>query len=278
MELSTAANWNQTHEDWHRLLQLAPEGCRFIGDDGKVVATTSTVAYGTKLAWIGMVLTRPEYRKRGLARLLMEDAITSAERYDIQTLKLDATDQGRPLYESLGFVVEKTVERWGRDEETPYVAQRKTQPGDRAVDSLIGPEGLSDELFVQDKEAFGAAREILLRALLATNRCNVTATGFALSRPGRTAHYLGPCVASSETVAQQLIAARLEGCSDAYQEGESKKPRRWYWDLLPENSEVILCAKKLGFTRRRILWRMRRGEVLKNNDAMVYAIAGFEFG
>ena len=61
-----------------------------------------------------MVLTRPENRRQGLARLLMEDAIATAEREGIRTLKLDATEQGRPLYEDLGFVVEGAVERWER--------------------------------------------------------------------------------------------------------------------------------------------------------------------
>jgi hypothetical protein len=40
----------------------------------------------------------------------MEEVIAIAERRGIHTLKLDATDDGRPLYESLGFVVEKIVE------------------------------------------------------------------------------------------------------------------------------------------------------------------------
>ena len=44
------------------------------------------------------------------------------------------------------------------------------------------------------------------------------------------------------------------------------------------NPEAVRCATELGFTRRRVLWRMRRGEAIKNNDAMVYAIAGFELG
>ena len=115
MELSTAANWNQMPEDWCRIMQLSSEGCRCIEDAGKIVATATLLPYGTRLAWIGMVLTRPEYRRQGLARRLMEDAIVAAERRGIQALKLDATDEGRPLYENLGFVVEKTVERWGRD-------------------------------------------------------------------------------------------------------------------------------------------------------------------
>ena len=66
MELSIAANWNQTPEDWQRVMRLSPDGCRCIESDGKIVATATRLDYGKRLAWIGMVLTRPEYRRQGL--------------------------------------------------------------------------------------------------------------------------------------------------------------------------------------------------------------------
>lgn len=260
MELSVAANWNQTSEDWCRIIKLSPEGCRCIEDDGKVVATATLLPYGTRLAWIGMVLTRPDYRRQGLARLLMEDAIAAAEHGGIHTLKLDATDEGRPLYEDLGFVVETRIERWGRDSGAPTPMK---------IDVDLQRD-LSNELFALDAEAFGASRRRLLESLSNAGRRNVTSNGYVFSRSGREAQYLGPCVASSETEAKQLIAAHL---------GEAANVRgRWYWDLLPANTEAVQCAESFGFTRRRELWRMRRGTMMENNDAMVYAIAGFELG
>ncbi len=267
MELSTAANWNQTPEDWHRVIQLSTEGCRCIEDDGRIVATASLLPYGPQLAWIGMVLTRPGYRRRGLARRLMEDAITVAERSGIHTLKLDATDEGRPLYESLGFVVEEIVERWGRDG-SEFSTEKVTTGLDkeRACSTL-----LSADLVALDVQAFGVERRELLEVLSASGRCDVSEGGYVLSRPGRVARYLGPSAADSRTDAQQLIAAHLEA-----EESGGLEP--WYWDLLPANPEAVRCATELGFTRRRVLWRMRRGEAIKNNDAMVYAIAGFELG
>jgi len=267
MELSTAANWNQTPEDWHRVMQLSAEGCRCIEDAGRIVATTSLLSYGAQLAWIGMVLTRPEYRRQGLARRLMEDAIAMAECGGIRTLKLDATDEGRPLYESLGFVVEEPVERWGRNGDKLSAAKKKANAGKGS----LGNAQISDDLFSQDAEAFGVERRELLEALSALGRCIVTEKGYALSRPGRVTQYLGPCVANSEMDVRQLIVAHLEA-------EESRGLEPWYWDLLPSNPEAVRCATELGFTRRRILWRMRRGEAIENNDAMVYAIAGFELG
>jgi predicted GNAT family acetyltransferase len=269
MELSTAANWNQTPEDWCRIMQLFAEGCRCIEDAGKIVATTTLLPYGTRLAWIGMVLTRPEYRRQGLAKRLMEDAILAAERRGIHTLKLDATDEGRPLYENLGFVVEKTVERWGRESRGSARPKTGADHTDIARQHSCFVPYISDELFALDAKAFGVPRKGLLDVLSNSGKRNATRDSYVLSRPGRTTRYLGPCVASSHAEARLLIAAHLEG---------SSKSCSWYWDLLPANPEAARCAESFGFTRRRVLWRMRRGEVMENNDAMVYAIAGFELG
>jgi len=259
LELSIAANWNQTPEDWYRILQLAPGGCRCIDDAGKVIATTTLLPYGTGLGWIGMVLTSNEHRRQGLGRKLIEDAIASAEEQGIRTLKLDATDEGRPLYESFGFAVEQPIERWGRNGEEIHSTKGNCRD----------PHGLSGELCSLDAEAFGASRKVLLELLSNAGVCDAKSEGYVLSRPGRTARYLGPCVASSETAAMHLIAAHVE--ANASESG-------WYWDLLPVNRAAARCAESLGFTRRRILWRMSRGAGIDKNDAMVYAIAGFELG
>lgn len=267
-EMSIAANWNQTVEDWHNILKLSPQGCHYLEDHGKIVSTATLLPYGSRLAWVGMVLTRPEYRRRGLARRLMEDLIEMADQDGIGTLKLDATDDGRPLYENLGFIVETTVERWARK----GVSSTSMDCKDASRRSL-----LSDELLSMDAEAFGASRRDLLNLLRLSGRCDATSEGYAMSRAGRQAKYFGPCVATSCTAAEKLIGVHLQhGCVDATQ--QAVQICDWFWDLLPENSAAVRCAEELGFMRQRTLWRMRRGEPIANNDAMVYAIAGFELG
>ena len=71
LRLKELAQWNQTENDWLRLLRLEPNGCfcATIGDE--VVATTTTTTYGHELAWIGMVLVDPEFRRLGIATRLM---------------------------------------------------------------------------------------------------------------------------------------------------------------------------------------------------------------
>ena len=257
MELVIAANWNQTPDDWLRVIRLSANGCRCIESDGRIAATATRVNYGNRLAWVGMVLTRPENRRQGYARRLMEDAIGSADDHGVRTLKLDATEEGRPLYERLGFVVENAIERWERNGN----AERG------AVAASVCR--LTQELFARDARAFGVFRKELLQDFSTSANCEVISDSYVMSRAGRMARYLGPCVAASAKDARDLIARHL----NSYAAGCA-----WYWDLLPTNAEAVSCAQDMGFTRSRVLWRMRRGEAIENDDSSAYAIAGFELG
>ena len=49
------------------------------------------------------VYTYPEFRKRGLARVLTLEAIAWCRHHGFRTLWLHASEYGRPVYESLGF-------------------------------------------------------------------------------------------------------------------------------------------------------------------------------
>ena len=56
-----------------------------------------------KVGTVLNVYTRPEYRRRGLARRLMELLIRDAAAMGLDHLELKATEDGYPLYRSLGF-------------------------------------------------------------------------------------------------------------------------------------------------------------------------------
>jgi GNAT superfamily N-acetyltransferase len=254
VELSTIAGWNQTEDDWRMLLDLAPEGCFGIDADGKLVATTTLFSYGQQLAWVGMVLTKPEYRGRGFARTLVTHALRSADFTGIKTVKLDATDQGLRLYESLGFQTEGLVERWSR----AGVSSSCVPGGNFCSDQLLGP----------DDAAFGTDRSTLLETLATRSHVYVGTNAYLFMRSGRTTAYLGPCVGSDSASTQALITSTLKASSSV----------AWSWDLFPHNRNAAAFALELGFTRRRVLTRMSRGQTLRGRDEMVYAIAGFELG
>lgn len=173
LRLSTAAGWNQTETDWRRLLDLEHEGCFGFESDGKVVASATVITYGPDLAWIGMVLTLPEYRGRGYATELMKRCLEYCDERGIRTVRLDATEMGRPVYARLGFEDEYEVQR--RNGVLPAAEPR---------------EAVFD--FELDRLAFGADR----RRFLERTGC---------SRPGRVASYIGPVTARTPAEAEDRI-------------------------------------------------------------------------
>jgi GNAT superfamily N-acetyltransferase len=50
------------------------------------------------------VYTQPDFRRRGIARALMETALDWCRVNGIRAVILHASDDGRPLYESMGFL------------------------------------------------------------------------------------------------------------------------------------------------------------------------------
>jgi GNAT superfamily N-acetyltransferase len=61
------------------------------------------VTLTTRRAHVVNVYVEPEHRRRGLARRLMQTALDWCESEGIRVVTLQASDEGRPLYESLGF-------------------------------------------------------------------------------------------------------------------------------------------------------------------------------
>ena len=58
----------------------------------------------TRRPYVLNVYTYPEFRKLGLARKLMQTAVDWCRSEGFKILWLHASDYGRPMYESLGFV------------------------------------------------------------------------------------------------------------------------------------------------------------------------------
>ena len=256
--LSEQAGWNQTGEDWRMLIDLAPEGCLAIEVDGELAATTTLLCYGRRLAWIGMVLTKLSYRGLGFARRLLTQALTQADQMRIETVKLDATDQGRPLYEKMGFRCEQAVERWSRP-----------GSGDASGSQLSADVSPAEHWRVADDRAFGTDRSELLERLVRRSQPSLFSAGsYLLTRPGRQTQYLGPSVCDAPGSARALMERALHTAGS----------RGWSWDLLPANTSAVAIAQDFAFTPTRHLQRMVRGRDLRGAEEMIYAIAGFELG
>jgi len=60
---------------------------------------------GRRLAYVYNVYTEPAHRRRGLARLVMEAIHTWCRESDVASIALNASHDGLPLYETLGYQV-----------------------------------------------------------------------------------------------------------------------------------------------------------------------------
>ena len=264
MELKQLAGWNQTERDWHTLLQLEPHGCFAAVLDNQLVGTTTTTSYGSELAWIGMVLVRPENRRTGIASMLLEAAITYLDR-KVSVVKLDATADGKHVYHRFGFEVESVVERWSRKGDRLVSFQRQVQ---------IDPD-THRQILQLDRRAFGADRSRLVRLLFANSciRPVITRnqagllTGYALARSGSDAAYVGPVVAFQRSDAAELLDRVLEQLA----------PHPVYVDLNRNSDDGQELLTERGFEKQRDLIRMKRG-VANPTSSSVFAIAGPEIG
>jgi GNAT superfamily N-acetyltransferase len=256
MRLSREAGWNQTEDDWLRIIQLEPEGCFAIECAGELVATATAYCYGEELAWIGMVLTAVEYRRRGFGRRLMEESLAFTRRRGVRWIKLDSTDMGKPLYSDLGFQDEYAVERWKRAAGSASAATADPF----ALPALV------------DREAFGADRSRLLETLAPIESASVGDAGYAMGRPGSRATYFGPCVARDPVIAGRLLRWFLW----------RHQNEDIFWDLIPDNPAAVALAREWGFLPARRLTRMRmpgrRATTFHERPGLIYALAGFEYG
>ena len=270
VRLNQLAGWNQTEADWDRFLGVSPQGCFVAEVDGQVCGTVTTVSFERRFAWIGMVLVDPQCRGRGIGTSLLERAIEHLDDCNVQTMKLDATPQGKPLYNKLGFIEEYEIERWTRH-----------RPADEASKGVgVLAESLSPALLKSileaDRDIFGADRSFLLMSLH-RDAPDFTATiwndnvpeGYTFGRRGLFADHLGPWMAKDAASARHLLETFL-----------ARSARKTLIvDCLQSNCVASNLLKAFGFTYSRSLTRMYRGP---NNHPgrpdFLCAILGPEFG
>lgn len=261
LQLSRAANWNQTAADWERTLALCPDTSYGIEVDGHIVSSATGIRYAQELAWLGMVLTHPDHRGKGYAREVLRQTLHQLRSSGVRWIKLDATDEGKPLYESLGFKPECPVERWKRVASASPRVDQAPLVHTYAVDPSF------------DRAYFGAYRVPLLNALTKEGAAFVVGYGYAMGRPGDLAAYFGPCVVRTRDAARRLLEWFLA----------NHKDQDVFWDLFPDNSDAVQLAIDYGFQPARHLTRMalacKPGDApLVRNNSSVFAIAGFEYG
>lgn len=245
-ELNQCVGWNQLIQDWQRFLALEPQGCFVAEHEGRVIGTCTTVNYENRFGWVGMVIVDPTMRRRGIGTVLLQRGINYLKEIGVETVKLDATPEGKLLYDTMGFVDEYGAARWHGT--APQVS------ADRRADVIV--PGDIQAIMQLDEPVFGADRKQLIALYLEhyPDRCliirqNDEVMGYLCGRPGRDAEHIGPWVAQNRGVAEALLLTRLARCAG----------KRVFVDTLdpcPESSEIL---RGLGFDIQRPFIRMYQG-------------------
>jgi ribosomal protein S18 acetylase RimI-like enzyme len=267
-ELRRIAGWNQTEHDWRGYLGYDPTGCLIAEVKGQRAGTATTIRYGDRFGWIGMVLVHPDFRRLGIGTQLLNRAIARLRETGVWCIKLDATPMGRKVYVPLGFVDEYELSRY---DGTP-------PPGDSAATVGVVPFSSVDFSTVVelDSRAFGAPREAVLRSLRDRNpdlcfaaRDAAGVSGFLIAREGAGAVQVGPWIARDAGVAERLLHAFLGRVGG----------RRVFVDVVEPNAAACALMRTVGFTVQRTLTRMYLGENTHPGEPrLVFGISSPEKG
>jgi GNAT superfamily N-acetyltransferase len=266
LRLREQAGWNQTEADWRRFLELWPDGCFVAELDGAAAGTAAAFVFGP-VAWVAMVLVEESLRGCGVGSALMRHALDFLDRQAIRTVRLDATPLGRPLYEKLGFVAERTLLRYGGSPHgAPASAEGpRVQPASAAhLDAIVR----------LDRAVTGAERGRLLRRLFAEapERWRVAeeagaVTGYLASRPGARAWQVGPCVAGPDAGPALLADARARHAGQPV-----------FVDVPADHAGAVAAAEAQGLSVQRPLLRMGRGPAAGEDVGRLWASSGPEKG
>jgi N-acetylglutamate synthase-like GNAT family acetyltransferase len=204
VRLSRCAGWPHRRDDWASLLGLS-RGVVATSLD-QVVATALVTPFGP-VAMANMIIVDQDLRGRGLGRAVMQRAmalITPEE------WRLIATQEGLPLYETLGFQAVGSVLQCQGD------AQATVAPSDGVRWARVADLTTIAQI---DAAATGMQRERLLEYLAVHGRFAVlevegAVAGYAALRSFGRGKLAGPVIARDQAQAEDLLRflfARCEG-------------------------------------------------------------------
>jgi len=268
LRLSMAEGWNQTENDWRLFVENPSNTCLVAECNNNLVGTTAAINYGNTAAWIGMALVDKAYRGLGISKSLLSHTLQKLTAF--QSIKLDATAAGEPVYEKFGFRKEYIIARMVNASLQPVIHDHEG-----ALTESVGVHDI-DEIIALDEAAFGTNRKQLIEFLVSNNpraarilRVNGRIVGFALCRSGSKYFHIGPLIARNVAEAKMLLTATLS----------TPRNEAAIVDVLDDKNEFIEWLHAIGFNLQRQFIRMyKKRNPFPGETKHVYLICGPEFG
>ncbi|MED1114550.1 GNAT family N-acetyltransferase [Bacillus paramycoides] len=171
----------------------------------ELIASAAIILYGETLASIGMVIVHPDYKGRGIGKAITDLCVKSVS---TQTpIVLIATDEGKPLYEKLGFRTVSYVSKY------IYNSYNKNYICVGNEEYIVNYEECDLEEIIQiDEDAFGTNREEFLKCrIIQSEQCivikdiqqNVLGYGMSIQTPENK--IIGPVVAKNDARAMRIV-------------------------------------------------------------------------
>jgi GNAT superfamily N-acetyltransferase len=116
---AAASDWRERFGAYFAAKQAADTAQLFLAYDGDQAVGCAVIsildeyrrsAFGTLSAYVNAVYVRPAYRRRGVAKRLMMLAISWAIDHKCVRIRLRTSEEGRGLYENLGFRAGREME------------------------------------------------------------------------------------------------------------------------------------------------------------------------
>lgn len=265
-QLSRLCGWNQTEADWHFLLAENPRRFVVAVRDGAVVGTGGAACYGRRLGWVCMIIVDAAERGHGLGGAIVGAVLERVA--DMQTVGLDATPSGRPVYERLGFSAASALARFGG---APGASSGVIGPGPVPVEAAD-----LETIATLDPEAFGADRSRAIRwawekapALAWCVKQQGAIVGYTFGREGDRAVHVGPVVAQDIPMARALVARTAAAAAG----------RELLLDVPTAAPGWVAALQDLGLREQRPFTRMyRAGGRPPGYPELTFAVFGPELG
>lgn len=260
VDWARAEGWNPGLEDAPAFYAADPQG--FIGCfiDGEMAAGISAVRYGADFGFIGLYITRPEFRGKGYGRRVWDAGMAHLEG---RTVGLDGVPEQQANYRSMGFEMAYETFRWS--------GSLIGGAADRMVN--ITPD-LNSAVTAFDRNFFPSERNAFLAEWLKPPRFAKAVLkgdqihGYAVSRKCNDGYKIGPLFAESIADAELLFracAAEADGAA-------------LHIDVPATQTEFSARLPAYGFSKGFRTARMYRGRAPGVQVQGVFGITTLELG
>ena len=266
LALVRSVEWDQTGFELEWLIANAPDRVLGVHEDGRLVATAAAAVYDDGGSCVNMVIVDKPYRGRGHAGRLMRALIESlgAPR---ESITLQATSDGKPVYEKLGFLAEYGQEKWSG--KAALIARDGGRDGIEPMD-----EAAFEEAAAYDARIMGLSRRNVLEGfwrnfpdLAFQARRDGKLAGFVLGRQGFAYRHVCPLEADDGITAAALFARAA-----------AVRPDELALDIPDAQTGFKAMLAEKGFRALRALVNMRLDAIGRPPDFSRYVVGcGGEF-